>query len=86
MPTSQITNTFFVFVSNKHKLRYDTAPVPVNASAVVFILELTHHHSYYCHGFTLEQVFSRWSTVRDTYPLVWLDDISMMSPALLNDC
>ncbi len=24
MPTSQITNTFFVFVGHKHKLRYET--------------------------------------------------------------
>ncbi len=60
--------------------------VLVTASAVVPILGLTPNHSYYCHGFTLKYIFSRWSTVRNMYPLVWLNDVTMTSPALLNDC
>jgi hypothetical protein len=58
--------------------------VLVTASAVVPILGLTPQHSYHCHGFTLKLVFSRWSMVRNTYPLVWLDDGSMTLQALLN--
>jgi hypothetical protein len=44
--------------------------VIVTAGAVVTILGSTPHHSYYCHGFTLLWVFSRWSTVINMYPLI----------------
>ncbi len=49
--------------------------VPVTASAVVPILGLTPHHSYYCHGWLFNRSVVGGVLYITRIPLFWLDDV-----------